>query len=69
MSRVYALNLFNVSNKEEYLAYARRSAKEVEAHGGTIEAQNRADGPGALFRVRFPLTQTPPRLQEAVTHD
>ena len=41
----------------------------VEAHGGTIEAQNRADGPGALFRVRFPLTQTPPRLQEAVTHD
>ena len=31
---VYALNLFNVSNKDEYLAYSRRSAKEVQAHGG-----------------------------------
>jgi len=35
---VYALNLFNISNKEEYLAYARRSAREVEAHGGRIVA-------------------------------
>jgi uncharacterized protein (DUF1330 family) len=31
---VYALNLFNVANKDEYLAYSRRSAKEVQAHGG-----------------------------------
>ena len=38
MSRVYALNLFNVSDKDEYLAYARRSAKEVQAHGGTVIA-------------------------------
>ena len=38
MSRVYALNLFDVSNKDKYLAYARRSAKEVEAHGGTVVA-------------------------------
>lgn len=38
MSRVYALNLFDVSNKDEYLAYARRSAKEVQAHGGTVVA-------------------------------
>ncbi len=35
---VYALNLFNVSNKEEYLAYSRRSAKEVAAHGGRVVA-------------------------------
>jgi uncharacterized protein (DUF1330 family) len=35
---VYALNLFDVSNKEEYLAYSRRSAKEVQAHGGRIVA-------------------------------
>ncbi|MDA9983093.1 DUF1330 domain-containing protein [Gammaproteobacteria bacterium] len=35
---VYALNLFNVSNKDEYLAYSRRSAKEVAAHGGRIVA-------------------------------
>ena len=35
---VYALNLFNVSNKEEYLAYARRSVKEVRARGGRVVA-------------------------------
>jgi hypothetical protein len=31
---VYALNLFDVADKDEYLAYSRRSAKEVQAHGG-----------------------------------
>lgn len=35
---VYALNLFNVSDKEEYLAYARRSAREVQTHGGHVVA-------------------------------
>jgi uncharacterized protein (DUF1330 family) len=35
---VYALNLFNVSNRDEYLAYCRRSAKEVQAHGGRVVA-------------------------------
>ena len=35
---VYALNLFNVSDKDEYLAYSRRSAKEVRAHGGRVIA-------------------------------
>ncbi len=35
---VYALNLFNVTNKDEYLAYSRQSAKEVEAHGGRVVA-------------------------------
>jgi uncharacterized protein (DUF1330 family) len=35
---VYALNLFNVSNREEYLAYSRRSATEVGAHGGRVIA-------------------------------
>jgi uncharacterized protein (DUF1330 family) len=39
MSRpVYALNLFDVSNKDEYLAYSRRSAKEVQSHGGRVVA-------------------------------
>jgi uncharacterized protein (DUF1330 family) len=37
-SPVYALNLFNIANKEEYLAYSRRSAKEVQAHGGRVVA-------------------------------
>lgn len=35
---VYALNLFDVSNKEEYLAYAKRSVKDVAAHGGHVVA-------------------------------
>jgi uncharacterized protein (DUF1330 family) len=35
---VYALNLFDVSDKQEYLAYARRSAREVQAHGGRMVA-------------------------------
>ncbi len=35
---IYALNLFNVSNKNEYLAYSRRSAEQVQAHGGRVVA-------------------------------
>ena len=35
---VYALNLFNVANRDEYMAYSRRSAKEVQAHGGRVVA-------------------------------
>ncbi len=39
MSRpVYALNLFNVTDREEYLAYSRRSAREVATHGGRVVA-------------------------------
>lgn len=35
---VYALNLFNVADRDEYLAYSRRSAREVQAHGGRVVA-------------------------------
>jgi uncharacterized protein (DUF1330 family) len=35
---VYALNLFDVADKAEYLAYSRRSAREVQAHGGRVVA-------------------------------
>ena len=35
---VYALNLFDVADRAEYLAYSRRSAKEVQAHGGRVVA-------------------------------
>ena len=41
---VYALNLFDVSDKEEYLAYSRRSAKEVHAHGGRVVALGKYKG-------------------------
>jgi uncharacterized protein (DUF1330 family) len=39
--KVYALNLFNVANKDQYLAYSRRSAREVQAHGGRVVALGR----------------------------
>ncbi|WP_116364281.1 DUF1330 domain-containing protein [Parahaliea mediterranea] len=35
---VYALNLFDVADRDEYLAYARRSTAEVERHGGHVVA-------------------------------
>ncbi|WP_326835335.1 DUF1330 domain-containing protein [Amycolatopsis rhabdoformis] len=38
---VYALNLFDVADREEYLAYSRRSPKEVAAHGGRVVALGR----------------------------
>jgi uncharacterized protein (DUF1330 family) len=36
--KVYALNLFDIADREEYLAYSRRSAREVQAHGGRVVA-------------------------------
>ncbi|QQD17973.1 DUF1330 domain-containing protein [Spongiibacter nanhainus] len=33
---VYALNLFDVANKNEYLEYAKRSVSEVQSHGGKV---------------------------------
>lgn len=38
---IYALNLFDIANREEYLAYSRRSASEVERHGGRVVALGR----------------------------
>lgn len=38
---VYALNLFDVADRDEYLAYSRRSASEVGRHGGKVVALGR----------------------------
>lgn len=38
---VYALNLFDIADREEYMAYSRRSYKEVVAHGGKVIALGR----------------------------
>ncbi|MGE2833070.1 DUF1330 domain-containing protein [Mycobacterium sp. SMC-4] len=35
---VYALNLFDIADRDEYLAYARRSPAEVARHGGRVVA-------------------------------
>lgn len=33
---VYALNLFDIADKNEYLAYTRRSVAAVREHGGRV---------------------------------
>ena len=38
---VYALNLFDIADRDEYLAYSRRSARDVESHGGRVVALGR----------------------------
>lgn len=35
---MYALNLFDVADRDEYLAYSRRSPAAVAAHGGRVVA-------------------------------
>jgi uncharacterized protein (DUF1330 family) len=35
---LYALNLFDIESTKAYLAYSRRSATEVQAHGGRVVA-------------------------------
>jgi uncharacterized protein (DUF1330 family) len=35
---VYALNLFDLAPNDDYLAYSKRSAAAVHAHGGTVTA-------------------------------
>jgi uncharacterized protein (DUF1330 family) len=40
-SPVYALNLFDLADNDEYLAYSRRSPREVAAHGGRVVALGR----------------------------
>ena len=38
---VYALNLFDISDRDEYLAYSRRSPEAVARHGGRVVALGR----------------------------
>ncbi|KMO71225.1 hypothetical protein MCHUDSM44219_05278 [Mycolicibacterium chubuense] len=38
---VYALNLFDVADRDEYRAYSKRSPKEVAKHGGRVVALGR----------------------------
>jgi uncharacterized protein (DUF1330 family) len=35
---IYALNLFDVADREEYLAYSKRSPTEVGRYGGRVVA-------------------------------
>lgn len=38
---VYALNLFDVADRDEYRAYSKRSPVEVARHGGRVVALGR----------------------------
>jgi uncharacterized protein (DUF1330 family) len=38
---IYALNLFDIIDREEYLTYSKRSAHEVTEHGGKVVALGR----------------------------
>src|SRR2546428_7524592 len=57
---VYALNLFDIADREEYLAYSRRSVGEVERHGGRGVApgrfSERVRGGGEAPPGFFPLS-------------
>ena len=35
---IYALNLFDIADRDEYLAYSKRSPQEVGKHGGRVVA-------------------------------
>jgi uncharacterized protein (DUF1330 family) len=35
---IYALNLFDIADRDEYLAYSKRSPAEVGKHGGRVVA-------------------------------
>ena len=52
---VYALNLFNVRDKAEYLAYSRRSAQAVAERGGRVVALGK-------FREQVAGDETPRRV-------
>jgi uncharacterized protein (DUF1330 family) len=43
---LYALNLFDLADNDDYLAYSRRSVAAVRKHGGKVVALGRLD-PGA----------------------
>ena len=47
---VYALNLFDIADREEYLAYSRRSVGEVERHGGRVVASGTPEEVAAVRR-------------------
>jgi uncharacterized protein (DUF1330 family) len=42
---VYALNLFDVADRDEYLAYSKRSVTEVARYGGSVVALGKFHDP------------------------
>ena len=44
MPPLYALNLFDLADNDDYLAYSRRSVQAVGAHGGRVVSLGRLAG-------------------------
>ena len=53
---LYALNLFDLADNQDYLAYSRRSAAAVGKHGGRVAALGRLDE-----HAPVEVGDTPPR--------
>ena len=75
-TKVYALNLFDVADREEYLAYSRRSAREVARHGGRVVALGRFtesawshNAPGSLSTVMVPAGSNAPKMKSCQLPD
>jgi len=47
---LYALNLFDLADNDDYLAYSRRSVAAVGKHGGKVVALGRLDAEAAPER-------------------
>src|SRR5262245_6645606 len=45
---LYALNLFDLADNDDYLAYSRRSVAAVGKHGGKVVALGKGDGAAPL---------------------
>jgi uncharacterized protein (DUF1330 family) len=53
---LYALNLFDLADNDDYRAYSRRSVEAVGRHGGTVAALGKLDEDAPVA-----LGDTPPR--------
>ncbi len=53
---LYALNLFDLADNDDYLAYSRRSADAVGRHGGRVAALGKLDEDAPVE-----VGDTPPR--------
>jgi uncharacterized protein (DUF1330 family) len=47
---LFALNLFDLADNDDYLAYSRRSVDAVRRHGGTVAALGKLDEHAPVLR-------------------
>jgi uncharacterized protein (DUF1330 family) len=47
---LYALNLFDLADNDDYLAYSRRSVDAVQRHGGKVAALGKLDADAPVLQ-------------------